>query len=190
LKLFLALLAGYTLLAGCSSMPLASRPARDQLRDFALEARFVLRAPGADGSTQSASGRLDWMHKNGEDKILIANPIGFSLAEIEIGTKQASLRTGDGRQFASTDPEALLQEAIGQSLPLRQLVPWLLGQPGPGGQLTRDELGRPLHLNEADWNIDYFYDEEQANSLPSRLHLRQPPATELRLRIEEWKAHP
>lgn len=177
-------------LTGCAINPVALAPARDQVRHFAIEARFALRVTPSNGPVQSSGGRLAWTHENGRERILIANPIGIGLAEIDSTPGHSRLKTADGKQYESPDADTLLEETTGQRLPVARLPAWLLGRAGPDGRLERDAAGRPLHLDEAGWGIDYLYDDEAPDSLPSRLNLRLGNDIDLRLRIEEWKHQP
>ncbi|HEX6733445.1 MAG TPA: lipoprotein insertase outer membrane protein LolB, partial [Azonexus sp.] len=94
-RLAALLLAGLTL-AACSSLPPPPLPARDSVRDFALDARFALRVSRPDAAPQTAGGRLSWEHRAGGDRILIANPLGVGVAEIETTPALSRLRTSDG----------------------------------------------------------------------------------------------
>jgi hypothetical protein len=47
-----------SLLSACASVPPGSMPARDQVGDFALEARFALRVSLPEQAAQSSGGRL------------------------------------------------------------------------------------------------------------------------------------
>jgi outer membrane lipoprotein LolB len=177
------------LLAGCASAPPAPPAARDQVGDFALEARFALRVSLPDRSPESSGGRLDWEHSQGNDRILIANPLGVGIADIDSGPALSRLRTGDGQLRESSDPDALIEAVTGQRLPVRQLSGWLLGR-GEQAQIERDASGRPARLSEAGWQIDYAYPDEAPGALPERLTLRRDNTLELRLRIETWKTAP
>ena len=84
------------------------------MRDFALEARFALRISRPDKAPESSGGRLDWQHKHGDNRILISNPLGIGLAEIDTSPTRSSLRTSDGQTRESTDPDALMEEVTGQ----------------------------------------------------------------------------
>lgn len=188
---FLLLWAGSLLLAGCAATPRLPLPARQALQDFALEARFALRVSRPGQAVQSSGGRLSWAHKNAGDRILLANPLGIGLAEIEVTPALASLRTADGRRLESADADALMEEISGQRLPVRRLPAWLLGKADGLGEAPQlDAFGRPARLREAGWQIEYAYDDEQAGALPSRLTLIGEGGVELRLRIEEWKEAP
>lgn len=185
------LLCGCLLLAGCATPLRAPLPARQVLQDFALEARFALRVTPPGQPVQSSGGRLSWEHKNAGDRILLANPLGIGLAEIEVMPALSRLRTADGRVRQSADADALMEEVSGQRLPVSRLPAWLLGKAdGSGEALQLDVFGRPVRLREAGWQIEYAYDDEQPAALPSRLILSRDGEIELRLRIEEWKEAP
>jgi outer membrane lipoprotein LolB len=184
-----AVLAG-SLLAGCASLPPPAMPARDLVHDFALEARFALRVTLPEQAPQSSGGRLSWQHKNGGNHVLLANPLGYGLAEIETTPALSRLRTADGQTRESSDADALIEAVTGQRLPITQLPAWLLGRSAGAAQIVNDPQARPSRLREAGWQIDYSYDDETAAALPTRLTLSRDGEIELRLRIEEWKANP
>lgn len=184
------LLCAGLLLSACSSLPPAPPASRDGLRDFIMEARFALRLNRPEQAPQSAAGRLTWEHRQQGERILIASPLGYGLAEIETTPDLAHLRTADGKVRSSADPDELMEAATGERLPVSRLPAWLLGQAGKDGQLQHDAQQRPQQLNEAGWQVEYAYDDEAPASLPARVTLRRADAIELRLRIEEWRTTP
>jgi outer membrane lipoprotein LolB len=179
-----------SLLSACASIPPVSLPAREQVGDFALEARFALRVSLPEQAEQSSGGRLSWTHKNGDNRILLSSPLGYGLAEIETAAGRSLLRTADGKTLESADPDALMEEVTGQRLPISRLPAWLLGRASNLAQIDTDERQRPTRLREAGWQIDYAYDDDSAAALPTRLTLSRDQEIELRLRIEEWKETP
>jgi len=178
------------LLAGCASLPTPSLPERNQVDNFALEARFALRAQVPGQPIQSAGGRLSWEHREDSDRLLISNPLGYGLARIEMTPAHSRLESADGQIRESGDPDALIEEVTGQRLPIRRLPAWLLGRAGDGAQISHDDQRRPTSLREAGWQIDYSYDDAAPGALPARLTLNRDGEIELRLRIEEWKEAP
>ena len=107
-------------LAGCAGAPPALLVGRDQVRDFALEARFVLRVSQPGGSPESSGGRLAWEHKNDKDRILISNPLGVGMAEIDVSPALSRLRTSDGQVRESADADALMDMVQAESGKARQ----------------------------------------------------------------------
>lgn len=178
------------LLAGCATAPRQPLPARQQIEDFALEARFSLRSETAGEKTQSASGRLSWTHRAERDHILIATPLGNGVAEIESTPARASLTLADGQQRLADDAEQLLNQATGQPLPIKHIPDWLRGRGSQQASITLDSQGRPQLLLEGDWLVQYNYNDELADSPPARLTVVKGSELELRLRIEEWRSPP
>lgn len=184
-------LAGTLVLASCASVPpAASLPPRSQLKDFALEARFALKSERPNEAPQSASGRLTWQHSAGQDRILVASPLGQGIAEVDITPAGAELRTGDGQVRRAVDASGLLASITGYTLPLGELPAWLLGRPAAAGRLETDAAGRPRRLWDGGWRIDYDYDNDAVDAPPARLTLHRESELELRLRIEEWRILP
>lgn len=178
------------LLAACATTLPEKLPARSEVRDFALEARFALRVSPPDRPPESSGGRLDWQHRNGDNRILVSSPLGIGIAEIDTGPGISRLRTADGQTRESPDPDALIEEITGQRLPVRRLPYWLLGRADNGSRLEKDDSGRPLRLTEAGWQIDYAYADPTPEALPELVTLRRDGGLELRLRIEEWRVAP
>ena len=160
------------------------------MRDFALEARFALRISQPDKAPESSGGRLAWQHRHGDNRILIASPLGIGVAEIDTNPTRSSLRTADGQTRESPDPDALMEEVTGQRLPIRQLPDWLLGRAAAPAQLKKDEFGRPKRLAEAGWLVEYGYANAAPDALPELVTLSRNGEIELRLRIEEWRLAP
>ena len=160
------------------------------MRDFWLEARFALRATLPGQAPHSSNGRLTWAHTEQHDRVLLASPLGYGLAEIDITPQRATLRTGDGRERESSDPEELMTAATGLPLPVARLPAWLLGRGGSSATVSTDAAGRPGRLSEAGWQVDYAYDDDRSAALPARLTIVRPGEIELKLRIEEWRETP
>lgn len=183
-----SLLLAALLLGGCAAAPLRPPAARQTVGDFAFDARFALRSVSPAGEAQTAGGRLSWTHRTDREHILLANPLGVGIAEIESAPGRARLRTADGQQYEADDPDQLLEQVTGQPLPVARLPAWLLGR--GNGEATRDAAGRPAHLADGGWRIDYVYADDSGDALPARITLRRGDEIELRLRIEEWRTPP
>lgn len=183
------MLACSSLLAACATAP-GPAPEREKIADFALEARFALRVARPDQPPQSQGGRLSWEHRGEHDRLLLANPIGIGVAEIDIRPERSTLRLANGERHESPDPEQLIETVTGQRLPVGRLTGWLLGRPSARGELRLDPLGRPAHLTDAGWQIDYDYELDTPTAAPSRLTLNDGQGIELKIRIEEWKETP
>lgn len=190
MRLRFTLLFATSLLAACTSLPPARLAARDDIRDFVLEGRFALRVTLPGQAVQNSGGRLTWTHQQRSDRVLLASPLGYGLAEIETTPEISRLRTAEGKTSESTDPDALIEEVTGQRLPVSRLPAWLLGRSGGHARIESDPHGRPTRLSEDGWQIDYSFADDSPSALPSRLTLSRHGEIELRLRIEEWRDTP
>lgn len=178
-----------SLLGGCALAPTRPLTPRDEIGNFSVDGRFALKITHPDGQNESTGGRLNWTHENRTDRILLTNPLGIGLAEIDRTPERTRLRTGDGKTFEADDPDQLIAEVTGQPLPISYLPAWLVGRPNGGGSIERDPQGRPLSLQEAGWRIEYAYEDDNPDTTPTRL-TAFGEGLELRLRIETWKATP
>jgi outer membrane lipoprotein LolB len=185
-----ALVLAGLVVAGCALVPAQPPPQRADLAEFALDARFALRVTAPGRPAETSSGRLAWEHRRDGDRILVANPLGVGIAEIDSGPDGARLRTADGRIREASDPDTLLEEVTGQRLPVRRLPQWLLGRGGDAGRLTQDGEGRALRLEDGGWQIDYSYGDGGPEAPPAALILSRPGEIELRLRIDDWRTLP
>ncbi len=179
------LLVAVFLLAACAtstSSPDAAAPQRDSLTDFALEGRFSLRQ-----EDKNYSGRLSWRHAGLINTLLLASPFGQGMAEITTSASGARLKSSDGKVYAAIDTETLTKQVLGYTLPLTQLADWVRGR-ASGGALELDGQGRPLRLRHQGWRIDYDYESDDPQALPSRIFAEGADGLELRLRIDEWNS--
>lgn len=190
MRFFALILLASTLLVGCTTTPSRPLPARQEIGNFALEARFALRVNMPGETVQSSGGRLSWQQKDGLTRLLLSSPLGFGVAEIESTPGHAILRTANGETSESDNPDNLLEQVTGQRLPVSRLPDWLLGRSNEPAKIQRDFLGRPQQMLDAGWQVDYAYDNDAADALPSILKLNRNGEIELRLRIEEWKEAP
>jgi outer membrane lipoprotein LolB len=189
---FFFLLVALCLLSACASSPrqMGELPAREALREFALEARFSLKIERVGEVVQQVSGRLSWQHQNESDHVFLANPFGSGVADIEMRPRHSSLHMANGEVRQHEDADLLMQDVTGYALPVSRLAPWLLGRAGVDGHLVLDSFGRPGRLQEAGWLIEYLYADEHPGALPLRLEISRASEVKLTLRIDEWQALP
>jgi outer membrane lipoprotein LolB len=185
-RLFVSLLVA--VLAGCATPPTVRAPA-DGARgeDFSLNGRFSVRVTDSIGGTRrSASGRLTWRHRDGNDHVLLASPLGQGIAEIEQTPARTRVQLADGRVYEAADSGQLLADLLGYRLPLADLGAWLRGRGRTTARLERDMQGRLRLLVDRGWRIAYVYESEAADAWPVRLDIDYGEEVELRVRIEEW----
>ena len=179
-----ALLLPLLFAAGCALQPVGPETPvlrRATLESFALIGRFSLRH-----EDRNYSGRLSWQHAGRDDTVLLSSPFGQGLAEIVSSEGEARLTSGDGRVLVAADSETLTRQALGYPLPLARLTGWVSASAPPGAEAEADARGRLRSLREDSWRIDYEYEGDDPQALPSFLIAERQGEFELRLRIDEW----
>lgn len=135
---------------------------------------------------EAATGRVVWRHTRETDDLVIANPIGQGIAQIERRDGTYLLETQDGERYEAADPEALTEQVLGWRLPLTGLPQWIEGQPMADvpAQIERDG-GRLVTLHQLGWRIEYQAWDE-VTGLPKRIQLSRDDLS-IRLAIEAWR---
>lgn len=182
LRLFLLLTL---LLAGCATAPPqpVARPAGAEQQPFTLNGRIAIKH---DGERSSANVR--WMHRGGDDDILLLAPFGQTVAHIHSDAQGVILDTPD-KHYSAQDTEQLTVRALGWHLPLAGLRHWVLALPAPESpaDIERDADGQVSAMHQDGWDIHYSrYASSATDSLPLRMSLRRE-GMELLLVVDEWE---
>jgi outer membrane lipoprotein LolB len=183
------------LLAGCAPTPprapdsalLQSQLAREQI--LAARPAFVLTGRIAvSGQGEGGSGSFEW-RQNGEDfQFSLRSPVARQTWSIQSMDGNVRLDGLDGGPRWCSDPETLLADEIGWSIPVRALRHWVRGARAPHGpaEIWFDAEGRPARLRQDGWQVDYrdwFAAGEP--SLPRRLFAERGDSR-VRLVVERW----
>lgn len=187
------LVALVVMLAGCyaGTVRVPELAVRQDVCHFVIEARFSIRtemAADPAGGAQGVSGRLLWRHEQNSDRLVFSSPLGQGLAELQRTETEAVLRLASGEERKARHPGTLVEEFLNIPLPMERFASWMLGR--VNGRVLVDAQGRPRQGLEEGWEIDYRYDDEAKDALPSRLIVRHGDGFELRLKIEEWQIIP
>lgn len=199
------------LLQGCALRPLGKQPeapvtaiseARWQARlaqtqkigSFSLQGRISDGRPGPS---------LDWQWQqraDGDYSVRLSGPLGAGALRIERSQGVVTVTDKDGAQTID-DPQAWMYAHLGWSVPVDALRLWVLGVPAPLPvlQMTLDEQGQLVTLQQADWLLEYRSyvpivlgtveaaapDTVPTLALPTRLDAHQGE-TRLRILIDRW----
>ncbi|WP_298612575.1 lipoprotein insertase outer membrane protein LolB [uncultured Thiothrix sp.] len=209
-QLYLALACtGVLSLAGCANQPKPATPEavvnpkaggaeaawQERQRVFAQMQQWQLKGRvGLQLREQSWSFGLDWAQRgNSQYEMQIKNPLtgGLMATVMETGS-QVTLKASDGKSYQDTDAERLLAKQLKMNLPLKNLQYWARGIPSPTAPVDAvklDAYGRPIHLQQAGWVIDYpSYDGSSAQALPSKVQLEKASEQlKAKLVAKEWK---
>ncbi len=115
---------------------------------------------------------------------------------MRLGTVLLSYRLGELWIRESTDhlsithqPQRLLRERLGFSVPLHALTFWLMGEAGPGAidYQERDSNGRMSLFRQHDWLVKYDnYSLVNGYQLPGKIKLTKD-AVRLKIVVDEWQ---
>lgn len=193
----LAILCTAASLAGCASLGGPGRVAggspqaarlwdAHQARLLAVE-RFTLSGRIANRGVLALRGDLLWRQLDaGQFDIRLSGPFGVGALRLSGDPQQVRVSSRDG-DWISTDPEADLARLYGWRLPLAALRYWALGLPAPGtpAQVTLDEQGRALTLQQDGWSVELLEYHAGTPALPRRLQAVQDQTT-LILLADRW----
>lgn len=177
-------LACLLLLAGCVAPPVQTQveaPPQWAQQQQALQEITTWQVSGKLGVRQD--NRLDsavinqWIQQDERFDINLSSAV-FGLGATSIqGTPNSIWFTRSGEQpVYSDDPEALIRQQVGWTLPIRHLLYWVKGVPAPGQfqEMLFDESGNLYQLNQAGWNIVYeSYHSSGPYPLPRKIVLRR-----------------
>ncbi len=133
---------------------------------------------------------LHWVQRQNAYRIRLIAPLGQGGVQITGDESAVVLRTSDNELYKAADPESLLYDSTGWSLPLSGLRYWLTGLDDPNGPppvWTLDVAGRLERLDQAGWVIDFQrYQEEGFPALPTKLRLRNERVA-MRIVVNRWE---
>jgi outer membrane lipoprotein LolB len=139
--------------------------------------------------SEAAAANFRWSHAPGRDELVLASPLGQTLARLEGDASRVRLELPDGRAHEAGDWEALTSRVLGAPVPVRGLAWWIRGgaHPSSGFTVERDAAARVSVLRQDGWEI--VYDFVDGRSAPSRLRMSYPE-TEIRLVVDDWSTPP
>ncbi len=172
------------LLAGCAAPPVqtqAEAPPEWTQQQLALREVTHWQVSGKLGVRQdnrSDSAVINqWVQQDLRFDINLSSPV-FGLGATAIqGTPEGIWFTRSGEQpVYSEDPEGLIRQQVGWSLPIRHLLYWVKGIPAPGPfqDILFDQNGNLYQLQQAGWDIVYeSYHPTIPYALPRKIVLRR-----------------
>ena len=125
--------------------------------EFVRYGRFALRAEAPNQAPEAVQGGFTWRDANGRLTLDLSNPFGNILARVSVEPNQATLTQPNGEVLRATDPDGLVQNAIGQRVPVRDLRQWLRAPlPALPGmqQVKRDDQGRIVAFEQNGWTVE------------------------------------
>ena len=185
------------LIAGCATQPpvidsdadanwVTRRSELAKIRHWQLEGRISI---VVDNDAWSAS--LQWDQQDVAYVLRVIAPLAQGTVELQgTGEGKVSLRVDNEREVHADNPEDLLQETLGWSVPVTGMAWWIRGLPDPGirlDDLQLDEAGRVLEMRQEGWHIIYTrYHQLKELELPGRIRMVNGNLR-LRIAIRDWQ---
>ncbi|ESK52101.1 lipoprotein insertase outer membrane protein LolB [Acinetobacter tjernbergiae] len=169
------------LLTGCQhlSQPnkvIASPQVQDE-NNFSLQGKIGVRTP-----QQSGSAFFTWVQQQNQFDIELTGILGVGKTQIEGRPGEVTLNSAKTGLITATNPEELLEKAIGWQAPIMHLAYWVQAKPATqNAQTSKDENNRLKQLIEDGWTVDFSYNDVQ--TLPNKLLLKQALADDKENRI-------
>lgn len=160
--------------------------------ELAAQPDWQLRGRAAfSNGKDSATVQIDWVQRGEHFRIELRAPITGRSWRLEGNPERAELSGLDGGPRSSDDPEALLREATGWTLPVRHLPAWVRGARGAEGAsaLRVNAQGLPLEWQQSGWHLrfpDWLAGEPP---LPRRIFAEREGAA-VRVVVSQWGPAP
>ena len=124
--------------------------------------RFSVNVNKINANNTGGSGTFSLVHENMADLLEIQNPLGASIAKINITPKLATIER-KGETVTALDADQLIFDTVGLPIPARGLSAWLSGfvRPGSLGSVEKDVGGLVKSISQDGWQISYVWSDPQ-----------------------------
>lgn len=122
------------------------------------------------------SANLYWQQHPNAYHVMLFGPLGFNAVDLSGLAGQVSLKDSHGNTYTAENPESLMQQQLGWSLPISSLFYWVRGLQAPGSitEVHYDAFHRIEWLEQQGWNIHFIqYQRVQLIELPQEITFMQ-----------------
>lgn len=134
---------------------------------FDRSGRFALSVTYAGGKQDAVQGGFSW-HDTGTVLMLdLANPLGNTLARVQVDADSATLIRSDGSTEQASHPDALVEQVLGSPIPVGGLRDWLRGDTGNDKvlHLQSNPDGKPASFTQNGWRVQLSRYDAQGPAL-------------------------
>ncbi len=165
-----------------------------QLQHWKVKGKLIFKSP-----QEKFSASLNWTQQSIHSDIRLTSFLGTSILKMLNDGNQATV-VSDGKTFKSDDPESLLYEIKGITLPVNDMPQWMKGLTSKNFDRTTvfDEHNRVKQIKMLDatgqsWQIDYeSYMQvelrQQNFQLPKKIRLTGNNITII-IKISDWELY-
>jgi outer membrane lipoprotein LolB len=154
-----------------------------RIRNFSLQGRL------AESGLVSFGGDLSWIQTGPSFQARFYGPLGVGAVAISGSPGNMQIQNKSGN-YQTQDPEALMQQQFGWSLPVEGLRYWVLGLPAPSGEATLklDDAGHILSMQQSGWELVYSgYQTIGGMDFPKKFTISDPQRG-FRVFIDAWSS--
>lgn len=134
---------------------------------FDRTGRFALSVNYSDGRQEAVQGGFSW-HDTGRVLMLdLANPLGNTLARVQVEPGVATLTRSNGETEQAPHPDALVEQVLGSPIPVAGLRDWLQGKTGTDAVavLEKNSSGQPASFSQNGWRVQLSRYDAQGPAL-------------------------
>jgi outer membrane lipoprotein LolB len=155
--------AGLSALAGCATPARIDQSASNAV--FQRTGRFAVSVSYDDGRQQAVQGGFAWLDTGRMLTLDLANPLGSTLARVQVTPGLAVLTQTDGNQESAPSADALVERVLGSPIPVAGLRQWLRGIVAAPGDLHTNQEGKPERFNQSGWRVQLLRYDAQGPGL-------------------------
>ena len=126
-----------------------------------------------DNKRESLTGNFDWTQRPGHVDVALANPLGQTIATIEVTPQAATLTQAGRAPVTEADVDTLSQRTLGWPLPVSGLRDWLQGYAVDAqGQRFSASPARNEVVTQDGWRLRFveWQDPDAAQPVPRLIH--------------------
>ncbi|GAB2901288.1 lipoprotein insertase outer membrane protein LolB [Paralcaligenes ginsengisoli] len=122
-------------------------------RAFERTGRFAVSVMRDNGKQQAVQGGFAWRDDGQTLRLDLANPLGNTLARVQVSPGYSVLTRSDGSQEQASDPDGLVEQVLGSAIPVEGLRDWLRGRTGAVLNLEKNQAGQATSFQQNGWRV-------------------------------------